>query len=94
MARPFISQAPVDECLQQSSRILCPVPEGGAVSPRRTAPPILRSVSIFPSHLSIRPDSPCDRLMEHGRPPLFDSAALPPELHSTQIAARLPESHQ
>ena len=31
LAGPFISQAPVDECLQQISRILCPAPEGGAV---------------------------------------------------------------
>ncbi len=54
----------------------------------------LAGVRIFPGHLSIRPDSPCHRPMEHGRPPPFDSAALPPELHSTQTAARLPESRQ
>jgi hypothetical protein len=44
LTEPFISQdseklrfqvekAPVDECIQQISRILCPAPEGGAVSP-------------------------------------------------------------
>ena len=32
LAEPFISQAPVDECLQQISRILCPAPERGALS--------------------------------------------------------------
>ena len=77
LAEPFISQdseklrfqkskAPVDECLQQISRILCPAPEGGAVSPRRTATPILPRVRIFPGHPSIRPDSPCHHVMEHG----------------------------
>jgi hypothetical protein len=69
LAEPFISQdseklrfqksrnPQVDECLQQISRILCPAPEGGAVSPRRIATPIHPRVRIFPSHLSIRPDS-------------------------------------
>ena len=60
----FISQAPVDECLQHISRILCQAPEGGAVSPRRIATPIRPSVRVLPSHLSIRPDSPCHQLME------------------------------
>jgi hypothetical protein len=63
---PFISQVPADKCLQQISRILCPAPQGGAVSPRRIATPIHPRVRIFPSHLSIRPDSPCHQLMEHG----------------------------
>ena len=40
------------------SRILCPAPEGGAVSQRSIATPIRPSVRVFPSHLSIRPDSP------------------------------------
>ena len=62
----FISQAAVDECLQQISRILRPAPQGGAVSPRRIATPIHPRARIFPSHLSIRPDSPCHQLMEHG----------------------------
>jgi len=84
---PFISQVPADQCLQQISRILCPAAQGGAVSPRKIATPIHPRVRIFPSHLSIRPDSPCRRPSEHGRPPLLDSAALPSELHSTQIAA-------
>jgi hypothetical protein len=66
LAGPFISQAPVDECLQQISRILRPAPQGGAVSPRRIATPIHPRARIFPSHLSIRPDSPCHQLMEHG----------------------------
>jgi hypothetical protein len=76
LTEPFISQdseklrfqvekSPVDECLQQISRILCPTPEGGAVSPRRTAAPTLPRVRILTGHLSIRPDSPCHQLMEH-----------------------------
>ena len=72
----------------------CPVPEGWrrfATKNRSVNSPRVR---IFPGHLSIRPDLPCHRPMEHGRAPPFDSAALRPELHSTQIAARLPESHQ
>ena len=61
----FISQAPVDECLRQISRIFCLAPQGGAVSPRRIATPILPRVRILTGHLSIRPDSPCHQLMEH-----------------------------
>ena len=57
---------PIDECLQQISRILCPAPEGGAVSPRRIATPIRPSVPIFKTHLSIGPDSPGHHAMEHG----------------------------
>ena len=63
---PFISQVPADECLQQISRILCPAPYCGAVSPRRIATAIHPRMRTFPSHLSIRPDSPCHQLMEHG----------------------------
>ena len=66
---PFISQVPADQCLQQISRILCPAAQGGAVSPRKIATPIHPRVRIFPSHLSIRPDSPCHQLMEHGLDP-------------------------
>ena len=46
--------------------------------------PILPGVRIFPGHLTVHPDSPCHWLMEHRRPPPLDSAALSPELHSTQ----------
>jgi hypothetical protein len=64
-------------------------------TPGRVGGVILRGETAPPRHHSpaaIRPDSPCHHPMEHGRPPPLDSAALPPELHSTQIAARLPES--
>jgi hypothetical protein len=43
----------------------------------KIASPTLEGVHMFPSHLSIRPDSPCHQLMEHGRPPPLDSAASP-----------------
>jgi hypothetical protein len=54
----------VDGRLQQISRILCPALQGRAVWPRRIATPIHPRVPVFPSQLSIRPDSPCHQLME------------------------------
>ena len=41
-------------------------PEGGVVSLRRIAPPTLSGVRISPGHFSIRPDSLCRQLTEHG----------------------------
>jgi hypothetical protein len=49
---------------------------------------------VLPGHFSIRPDSPCRQPMEQEQPPPLDSAASPPELHSTQIALRLAKARQ
>lgn len=59
-----------------AAEALALVPEGGAVSPRRIAPPTLAGVHIFPGHLSIRPDSPCHQLMEHDFGPLEEAISL------------------
>jgi hypothetical protein len=45
------------------------VAEGWRRFAAKIASPTLAGVLMFPNHLSIWPDSPCHKLMEHGRPP-------------------------